>query len=148
MSAFGIRFLGVKMKIFVNGSFDVLHTGHLDLLNYAKSLGNFLHVAIDSDKRISEKKGLDRPFNLQDTRKLLMQNLKAVDQVSIFDSDSELINIAKTYEPDIMLVGSDWRGKPIIGSEYAKRMIYFDRINDESTTKTIKRYIDRRQLPR
>lgn len=136
------------MKIFVNGSFDVLHSGHLDLLNYAKSLGNFLHVAIDSDRRISEKKGLDRPFNLQHTRKMLMQNLKAVDQVSIFDSDSELLNIAKKYEPDIILVGSDWRGKQVIGAECAKRMIYFDRINNESTTTTINRYIDRRQLSR
>jgi cytidyltransferase-like protein len=50
-------------KIFVNGSFDVLHTGHIDLLNYAKSKGDYLLVAIDSDRRIAEKKGLDRPFN-------------------------------------------------------------------------------------
>ena len=148
MNGFGIRFLGVRMKVFVNGSFDVLHTGHLDLLNYAKSLGDFLHVAIDSDRRIAEKKGADRPFNSQDNRKMLMENLKAVNQVSIFDSTEELINIVRMFEPDVMLVGSDWRGKPIIGSQYAKSMIYFDRINDESTTKTIERYIDRRQLHR
>lgn len=148
MNGFGIRFLGVKMKVFVNGSFDVLHTGHLDLLNYAKSLGDFLHVAIDSDRRISEKKGAERPFNSQHNRKMLMENLKAVDKVSIFDSNDELINIVREYEPDVMLVGSDWQGKTIIGSQHAKSMIYFDRINDESTTKTIERYLDRRQLHR
>jgi D-beta-D-heptose 7-phosphate kinase/D-beta-D-heptose 1-phosphate adenosyltransferase len=148
MNEFGIRFIGVKMKVFVNGSFDVLHTGHLDLLNYAKSLGDFLHVAIDSDRRISEKKGAERPFNLQHNRKMLMENLKAVNKVSVFDSDDELINIVREYVPDVMLVGSDWQSKTIIGSQYAKSMIYFDRINDESTTKTIERYLDRRQLHR
>jgi D-beta-D-heptose 7-phosphate kinase/D-beta-D-heptose 1-phosphate adenosyltransferase len=148
MNEFGIRFIGVKMKVFVNGSFDVLHIGHLDLLNYAKSLGDFLHVAIDSDRRISEKKGADRPFNSQNNRKALMENLKAVDQVSVFDSDQELINIVQEYEPHVMLVGSDWRGNPIIGSQYAKEIIYYERIIDESTTKTIEYYIDRRQLYR
>lgn len=148
MNESGIRFFGVRMKVFVNGSFDVLHTGHLDLLNYAKSLGDFLHVAIDSDKRIAEKKGADRPFNLQNNRKILMENLKAVDKVSIFNSDEELINIVKEYKPDVMLVGSDWQGTHIIGSQYTKSIIYFDRINDESTTKTIESYIDRRQLYR
>jgi D-beta-D-heptose 7-phosphate kinase/D-beta-D-heptose 1-phosphate adenosyltransferase len=148
MNESGIRLLGVRMKVFVNGSFDILHTGHLDLLNYAKSLGDFLHVAIDSDMRIAEKKGVDRPFNSENNRKTLMENLKAVNKVSIFDSDEELINIVKHYEPDIMIVGSDWKDKPIIGSQYAKSVIYFDRVNNESTTKTIECYIDRRQLHR
>ena len=88
------------MKVFVNGSFDVLHTGHLDLLNYAKSLGDFLHVALDSDRRISEKKGPDRPFNNENNRTVLMTNIKAVNQVSVFDSDEELINIIKQYITD------------------------------------------------
>jgi D-beta-D-heptose 7-phosphate kinase/D-beta-D-heptose 1-phosphate adenosyltransferase len=135
-------------KVFVNGSFDIIHTGHLDLLNYAKSLGDFLLVAIDSDKRISEKKGEDRPFNSESNRKMLMENLKAVDQVRSFDSDNELINIIKLYEPDIMIVGSDWKGKPIIGSQYAKQLVYYERVIDESTTKTIESYINRRQMHR
>jgi D-beta-D-heptose 7-phosphate kinase/D-beta-D-heptose 1-phosphate adenosyltransferase len=136
------------MKVFVNGSFDVLHTGHLDLLNYAKSLGDFLHVAIDSDKRISEKKGADRPFNSEHNRAMLMSNIKAVNRVSVFDSDEELINIIKEYEPDCMIVGSDWKNKPIIGSKYAKEIIYYERTLDESTTKTIESYINRRQVHR
>lgn len=136
--------MGKNVKVFVNGSFDVLHTGHLDLLNYAKSLGDFLHVAIDSDRRISEKKGHDRPFNNELNRRCLMENLKPVDKVSIFDSDSELINIIKEYQPDIMIVGSDWKDKPIIGLEFSKNILYFDRVNDESTTKTIQSFINRR----
>lgn len=140
--------MGKRIKVFVNGSFDVLHCGHLELLNFAKSLGDQLMVAIDSDRRISEKKGLDRPFNNEFNRFSLMKNLKAVDDVAVFDSDNELINIIRAYEPDIMLVGSDWKGKPIIGSHYAKQLVYYERTINESTTQTIESYIDRRQLHR
>jgi D-beta-D-heptose 7-phosphate kinase/D-beta-D-heptose 1-phosphate adenosyltransferase len=131
-------------KIFVNGSFDILHTGHLSLLNYAASLGNYLLVAIDSDRRIAEKKGEDRPFNDVINRAVLLKNLRAVDSVKIFDSDDELIDIIRNYRPHIMLVGSDWQGKKIIGSEYSGTVQYFQRVNDESTTKTIQRYLNRR----
>lgn len=132
------------IKIFVNGSFDILHLGHLELLNTARSLGDHLLVAIDSDRRIGEMKGKDRPFNNQINRYTLMKNLKAVDEVKIFDSDIELIDIIKAYRPDIMMVGSDYRGKRVIGSEYAKKLNFFDRIYNESTSKTIQNYLDRR----
>ncbi len=131
-------------KIFVNGSFDVLHTGHLQLLNWARSLGDYLLAAIDSDRRIGEKKGSGRPFNDQINRYELMANLKPVDQVKIFDSDFELIDIIREYRPDIMIVGSDWRGKTIIGSEYARQVEYYERVNDESTTKTIQRFLSKK----
>lgn len=134
------------MKIFVNGSFDILHSGHLDLLNYAKSIGDYLLVAVDSDERIREKKGKDRPFNNQHNRVMLMKNLKPVNEVAIFDTDEELTSLIKNYSPDIMIVGSDWEGKPIIGSQYSKEVIYYERKNNESTTKTIQSYIDRRLL--
>lgn len=131
-------------KVFVNGSFDILHLGHLELLNTAKKLGDYLLVAIDSDRRISEIKGKDRPFNNQLNRYTLMANLKAVDEVKIFDSELELIDIIKEYQPDIMMVGGDYRNKRVIGSEYAKKVDFFDRVYDESTTKTIQSYLDRR----
>jgi rfaE bifunctional protein nucleotidyltransferase chain/domain len=134
------------MRIFVNGSFDLIHTGHIDLLLYAKSLGNHLHVAIDSDKRIADHKGSDRPINKLHIRKAIMQSLKPVDTVSVFDSDLELINTIRSYSPDVMIKGSDWKGKPIIGAEYCKRIIYYERKNDESTTKIIEDFIARRQL--
>jgi D-beta-D-heptose 7-phosphate kinase/D-beta-D-heptose 1-phosphate adenosyltransferase len=134
------------MKIFVNGTFDVLHPGHLDLLNYAKSLGDFLLVAIDSDDRVASKKGLDRPFNTQYNRTKLLQNLKAVDEVVVFDSDVELIQTVKIFRPDIMIVGSDYKDKPVIGSEYAKRLEFYTRSTPHSTTKILQHFIDRRQL--
>jgi D-beta-D-heptose 7-phosphate kinase/D-beta-D-heptose 1-phosphate adenosyltransferase len=132
------------MNIFVNGTFDILHRGHLELLNYAKSLGDFLLVGIDSDDRVREKKGPTRPIHNQEERKFFLENLKAVNTVDIFSSDYELEQMIKSFKPDIMIVGSDWKGKPVIGSSHAGKLIFFDRIGDYATTKTIQSIIDRR----
>ena len=131
------------MKIFVNGTFDILHRGHIELLNYAKSLGEYLLVGIDSDDRVKEKKGLTRPIHSQEERKFFLENLKAVDSVDIFSSDNELEGMIKSFKPDIMVVGSDWKNKSVIGSYYAANLIFFERIGDYSTTKTIQGIIDR-----
>jgi D-beta-D-heptose 7-phosphate kinase/D-beta-D-heptose 1-phosphate adenosyltransferase len=130
-------------SIFVNGTFDILHPGHIQLLNYAKSLGDTLTVGIDSDRRVREKKGYARPvYNVGD-RAYMLQNLKAVDYVVIFDSDEELERCIKTVKPDIMVVGSDWKGKSVIGSMYSAELRFFDRIEEYATTKTIQSIINR-----
>jgi len=135
-------------KIFVNGSFDVLHTGHLDLLDFARSLGSELLVALDTDRRIEYNKGKDRPFNNLKNRKRLMLSLKPVDKVEVFDTDEELVEIIRGYSPDIMVKGSDWRGGSILGEEYCKDIIFYERTNGESTTKTLEDFTNRRQLLR
>ena len=129
--------------IFVNGTFDILHPGHIQLLNTARSMGDYLMVAIDSDERVGKLKGPSRPINSELDRKLLLENLKAVDEVLIFNSDEELEMIVKKYCPDVMIVGSDWWGKPIVGGQYAKRIEYFERIIEYSSTKTIQDIINR-----
>jgi rfaE bifunctional protein nucleotidyltransferase chain/domain len=131
------------VKIFVNGSFDLIHTGHLDLLYYAKSLGTHLHVAIDTDKRIAEHKGIQRPVNPLYIRKAIMQSLKPVNSVSVFETDEELITTIKIISPDIMVKGSDWRGKNIIGAEYCGKIVFYERVNNESTTRTIEQFISK-----
>ena len=78
-------------KVMVNGTFDILHRGHLELLNYAKSLGNYLLVCIDTDKRVKELKGELRPINRQEDRKFYLDNLKSVDAVWLFDTAEELV---------------------------------------------------------
>tara|TARA_B100001094_G_C17950493_1_gene680291 strand:- start:259 stop:675 length:417 start_codon:yes stop_codon:yes gene_type:complete len=129
--------------VFVNGTFDVLHRGHLDLLNYAKSLGEYVVVGIDSDERVRKMKGRTRPINNLMDRAHMLANLKAVDEVRFFGSDRELENLVKEVEPDIMVVGSDWKGKSVIGSYWAADLHFFDRVGDYATTKTIKNIIDR-----
>jgi rfaE bifunctional protein nucleotidyltransferase chain/domain len=132
------------MKIFVNGTFDILHRGHLELLNFARGLGDFLMVGIDTDDRVKEKKGTTRPIHNQEERKFFLENLKSVDEVKFFSSDQELEELIKSFQPDIMVVGSDWKGKSVIGSYYASKLIFFDRIGDYATTKIIQDIIDRR----
>lgn len=130
-------------SVFVNGTFDVLHLGHLALLNYAKSLGDKLFVAIDSDERVRQLKGPTRPVYDAYQRKVMLLNLKAVDEVEIFSSDEELEMWIKQINPTIMVVGSDWRNKTVIGSQYAKRLEFFERIDEYSSTKTIQDIINR-----
>ena len=129
--------------VFVNGTFDVLHRGHLDLLNYAKSLGEYVVVGIDSDERVRKMKGRTRPINRLMDRAHMLANLKAVDEVRFFGNDKELEDLVKEVKPDIMVVGSDWKGKSVIGSYWAADLHFFDRVGDYATTKTIQSIIDR-----
>lgn len=123
--------------IFVNGCFDVIHRGHIELFKYAKSLGDFLIVAIDSDERVKQLKGLSRPFNHQDDRKMVLESIRYIDEVLFFNSEDELEKIIFKINPEVMVVGSDWRDKNIIGSQYAKALNFFDRVGDYSTTKIL-----------
>jgi len=129
-------------KVFVNGTFDILHTGHLALLNFAKSLGDTLTVGIDSDARVRMLKGNNRPVFTATERQNLLRNLKAVNEVFIFDTDEQLINLVK--QSDIMVKGSDYRGKSVIGEKYSKQIIFFENLNEYSTSFTIQNIINRR----
>ena len=133
-------------KVFVNGAFDVLHSGHLDLLDFAGMLGGHLLVAIDTDTRIEYNKGIGRPFNSLSIRKHIMSMLKPVNSVRVFDTDQELVDIIRRYQPDVMVKGSDWKGKTILGEEYCKEIVFYERTNGQSTTKAIEDFITRRQL--
>jgi len=123
--------------IFVNGCFDVIHPGHIQLFEYAKSFGDYLIVAIDSDKKVGEMKGYDRPIFCQEDRAKTLEAIRYIDIVYIFDSKKELEGLIKTINPDIMIVGSDWKGKEVVGKQYAKEVRFFDRVGEYSTTRTI-----------
>jgi rfaE bifunctional protein nucleotidyltransferase chain/domain len=130
--------------VMVNGTFDVLHPGHVAMLNSARSYGDYLIVAIDTDRRVRELKGEGRPINNQNDRKIMLSNLKAVDFVVIFDSKEELINYMKLYKPQVYVKGSDWKhDTESTAHQYCNKVIYYDRIEPYSTTKTIQDIIDR-----
>lgn len=129
------------IRIVVNGTFDILHLGHLELLNYARSLGDHLTVAIDTDRRVVEKKGPSRPINNQHERLTMLENLRCVDQVLLFDTDQELIDIIKKCH--IMVKGSDYRGRSVLGESNVSKVIYYDRVENYSTTNKIQNIINR-----
>ena len=123
-------------KVWINGSFDILHIGHIRLINFAKSFGSVM-VGLDTDQRISEKKGSSRPLNTLSDRVEFISNINGVNSVVSFSSDLELSNLIKEYNPDYFVIGDDYLGKQIIGSEYAKEIVYFNKINGYSTTELI-----------
>lgn len=131
------------LKIIINGTFDILHRGHLSLLSYARAHPeSFVYVLIDSDRRVKELKGPTRPINCEYDRANMLFSLKYVDRVDIFDNDKELRDYIQNYEPDLMIKGSDYKDKPIIGSEYCKEIKFYDHTG-HSTTGLIQRITDR-----
>ena len=129
--------------VIVNGTFDILHPGHIAMLNTARSLGDYLIVCIDTDRRVKELKGNKRPINDQNFRKAMLSNIKAVDIVELFDSQEDLIRLINRYKPDIMVKGSDWKGKSVVAEQYVKEIFWYDRINEYSSTKIIQDIIAR-----
>jgi len=123
-------------KIWVNGSFDILHIGHIRLLEYANLFGN-VRVGIDTDERIKEKKGSDRPYNTLEDRVEFLYSIKYVDSVVTFGSNDELIDRIREYSPDIMVIGDDYNYHNIIGIEYIPEVKFFEKIPGKSTTKIL-----------
>jgi len=126
------------MKIvWTNGCFDVLHRGHIEMFKYARSLGDKLIVGLDTDEKVKLAKGQDRPFNTLEDREFLVKSIRYVDETISFSSRNDLESLIKSIKPDILVVGSDWEGKYVVGSQYAKELKFFDRIGEYSTTRIL-----------
>lgn len=125
------------MRIWMNGCFDILHYGHFRMIEYAASLGDKLIIGIDGDERIKKMKGINRPYHNLYQRYYNLKSIKGVTDVWTFNSDEELKETIKLYKPDVFVIGSDYKDKPIIGGEFAKEIRYFDRIDGFSTTKIL-----------
>lgn len=124
-------------KVWINGCFDVLHHAHFKMIEHASTFGDLLVVGIDSDKRVKELKGDGRPFHNENERKYNLEQIKGVSKVVIFDSSIILEEMIKSYQPDVFVIGSDYKNKPIVGEQYAKSIVYFNRMENFSTTKIL-----------
>jgi D-beta-D-heptose 7-phosphate kinase/D-beta-D-heptose 1-phosphate adenosyltransferase len=122
------------MKMWLNGCFDILHHGHFKLIQYAASFGGEVIIGIDSDERVKQMKGEGRPFHSENERAFNLKQIKGVDTVVIFNSDEMLRELLERYKPDKFIIGSDYLGKEIIGQEFAKQIVIFDRLDKFSTT--------------
>ena len=117
------------MRVWVNGTFDVLHPGHIKMLEYAKSLGTHLAVGLDTDERITENKGIGRPIHNLESRVFAIRSIKYVDEVFTFGTDDELRDLMSAYRPDIQVLGGDYEGKfhKIIGLGIAEDIVFYER---------------------
>lgn len=105
-----------KKLVFTNGVFDIIHRGHVDYLNRAKALGDYLVVALNSDASVKRLKGEERPINKLEDRAFVLANLKAVDFVVSFEEDTPF-EIISAIVPDVLVKGGDWKIDQIVGRD-------------------------------
>lgn len=129
-----------RCVVFTNGCFDILHSGHVHLLEQARAAGDVLVVGLNSDRSVKLGKGDRRPIISEDERALLLCALKPVDHVILFDEPTplELISLIK---PDVLVKGSDWQADEIVGSDVVRqnggRIIRIELRPGRSTTQII-----------
>lgn len=130
-------FCTMKEKIvFTNGCFDIIHSAHIKLLQYAKSLGDILVVGLNSDESIKRLKGNERPINYIEERTTILSCFDFVDYIIIFNTDTPY-EILKQIQPDVIVKGGDYKVENIIGSEFSEEVVLFNFIQGKSSTRII-----------
>lgn len=134
--------------VFTNGCFDILHPGHIDLLQRAKKLGDRLIVAINSDASVSQIKGSGRPIVDQASRKAVLLGLRSVDEVHIFNELTPE-RIIKQIKPDVLVKGGDWRADEIIGADFVVgnggKVVSLPLLSGYSSTRVLERILGKRE---
>jgi len=138
-----------KKIVFTNGCFDIIHAGHVQYLQQAKNQGDILIVGLNSDNSVKRLKGANRPINNQQDRKIVLEALRSVDYVIIFDEDTPY-NLIKQINPDVLVKGGDWRVDEIVGSDIVlknggevKSLLFID---DTSTTSIIEKILSQKDI--
>lgn len=106
-----------KRIVFTNGCFDILHAGHAYYLKKAKEFGDILIIGLNSDESIKRIKGPKRPIVPEAMRAYLLDSLKPVDYVIIFDEDTPE-RLIKAIRPHVLVKGADWELKDIVGANF------------------------------
>lgn len=125
-----------KTVAFTNGCFDILHAGHVSILEFSRNQADVLVLGINSDASVKRLKGPSRPINCQEDRALVCASLQAVDAVVLFEQDTpyELIKLVK---PDVLVKGADYKVENVVGREFAKKVALYPILEGRSTTNTI-----------
>jgi D-beta-D-heptose 7-phosphate kinase/D-beta-D-heptose 1-phosphate adenosyltransferase len=124
--------------VFANGCFDILHSGHLESLRFAKSKGDRLVVAVNSDASVSRLKGPKRPVVPLSERMEMLAALECVDYVVSFEDDSPQ-DLIERIVPDVLIKGEDWKNKPVAGTDVVKEIYFVPLVEDKSTTNIIEK---------
>ena len=135
--------------VFTNGVFDILHPGHVELLERARGLGDFLVVGLNSDASVKRLKGESRPVHSIMSRAQVLKGLRAVDCVVSFDDDTPLALI-KQVRPDVLVKGGDYRMSDVVGKDFVEdlggKVVLIDFVAGHSTTASIERINAKQEL--
>jgi rfaE bifunctional protein nucleotidyltransferase chain/domain len=128
--------------VFTNGVFDILHRGHVEYLEKARSLGDVLMVGLNSDESVKKIKGEDRPIMLQENRAMVLAGLSSVDFICLFEEETPA-NLIRQLIPDILVKGSDYKIDDIVGREIVEanggKVVTIDLVPGQSTTSIIEK---------
>ncbi|MDO8734401.1 MAG: D-glycero-beta-D-manno-heptose 1-phosphate adenylyltransferase [Elusimicrobiota bacterium] len=127
-----------KKIVFTNGCFDILHIGHIRLLEKAKSFGDILIVGLNSDSSVKKIKGEHRPIISENERAEVLAAVSSVDFIVKFSQPTPY-QLIKKIMPDVLVKGADWKSEKIVGSEFAKKVLTIPLVKDKSTTAIIKK---------
>ena len=125
--------------VWTNGTFDILHPGHMQLFKVARSLGDKVIVATDTDEKIKADKGDYKPVNDLCYRVAMLEAIKYIDVVLTFGDRKELEGLIQLYSPDILLLGDDWRHGDVVGRKYAKEVRFLPRVGGYASSNIVKR---------
>jgi rfaE bifunctional protein nucleotidyltransferase chain/domain len=135
-----------KSVVFTNGVFDIIHRGHVEYLQRAKSLGDVLIVGLNTDKSVKRIKGDKRPIVGECDRAFVLSNLSVVDFVCLFDEDTPF-NLISEIIPDILVKGADWDLDKIVGRDVVEKnrgkVATIEFFENRSSTNIIETIIDR-----
>lgn len=127
-----------KKIVFTNGCFDILHAGHVSILEFSKNQGDVLVLGINTDTSVKRLKGPTRPINKQADRALVAASLASVDAVVLFGQDTPL-ELIKFIKPDVLVKGADYTVQNVVGREFAKKVALYPLLKGRSTTNVIKK---------
>ena len=133
------------MKIgFTCGSFDLLHTGHIIMLEDCKKQCDKLIVGLQTDPSIDRPLSKNKPIQTLEERRIQLESVRYVDQIAIYETENELHQILFDLNPDVRILGSDWEGKPFTGYSLHIPIYFHKREHDYSTSNLRKRITEHR----
>ncbi len=127
-----------KSVVFTNGCFDILHSGHIKILDFCKRKGDLLVLGLNSDSSVRKIKGKGRPINNQKDRAIVLGALESIDAICFF-SEKTPYNLIKLVRPDVLVKGGDYTKDEVVGNDIAKKVVIYPLVKGKSTTGVIKK---------